>query len=393
MSKAKDILIYISAAAIALAALLLFNKIDGSNDDNTNSVSDSSIGANITNKQKPTQDVLGFEDNVALPETIYGIVGKPIVIRFLNITEYNSLDGISVEVEANGKGKVFADRWEYVPKEQGDIEITFTVKDSEGTITNKSSHVLRIIDNRTKNISALIIGDSTIESGFETKAMLDLATADGSNLTLLGTRTTSYINDDNNRHEGYNSLKALSCVRNEIVSGTDVVNPFYNPETKQFDFSYYMQTQGYTSVDVVCLQLGINDIFSASTDEQLYSDSYMHRYFWHMDKIIESIHSYDPNIKIVWNLISPGTADTEKFKLAYGEGQTVEQYKKNTYLTNLEIISRNSNKTNVYVAPTNAPLDTVNNMYEGVSGAILPSEKGCQEMGITLYSFIMAIAE
>lgn len=331
-------------------------------------------------------------DKVALPDVIYTSIQEPLVIRFMNIIGCNSLENYSVEVNTDGKGKLYDDRWEYTPQTTETFSLSFTVTDPEGEKVNESSHTIVVRKpNQKKNFAVLVIGDSTIAGGYETKRMLDLANESGKKFTLLGTKTTSYVNDENNRHEGRSGWKAITYIEKAGSSNSGDVNAFFNPETETFDYSYYMRTQGYTSVDCVCLQLGINDVFGASSDEQLYSDSYINKYFKNMDKIIESIHAYDSNIKIVWNLILPGSVEQEKFELAYKDKQTAERYKRNTYLTNLEIIKHVSEMKNVYVAPTNASLNTVENMYMGGNGAVHPARKGYFEVGALLYSYILAI--
>ena len=392
MRKVKDMIVCVVVLAVAAVGIFLLSKLDSKSDYDTDNVYVPSTST--TDGTKPNQNKADSVEKVALPDTIYGIVGKPIIIRYLNITGYNSLDEISVVVDAAGKGVTYDDRWEYTPTEAGDTVVSFTVSDKQGVVINKSTHTLRIADSqKSKEVSVLVIGDGTIAVGYETKQMLDMAELDGNKLTLLGTGTANHGNDDNNRFEGRSGWRASTYVSNMNGSDSDVTNPFYNPEAKRFDFSYYMLNQGYSSVDVVFIQLGISEIFGEPTDEMLYSENYMHKYFRYMDKIIESIHVYDPNIKIVWNLILPGSTEEEKFEMAYGKSQTAAQYKRNTYLTNLEIVNNKSNTTNVYLAPTNAPLDTVHDMQEGIGGGVHPGAKGCQDIGAALYGMIMAIVE
>lgn len=334
-------------------------------------------------------------DKVALPDTIYAVVDESLVIRFLNITGYNSLDHISVSVDDDGNGKLYEDRWECTPKAAGSFRLAFEVKDKDGVVVNKSAHTVQVkAVTKKKTLSVLVIGDSTIEGGYETKKMLDLATEDGHQFTLLGTRTTDYVKDENNRHEGRGGWKASTYVEKEGSKNTGAVNAFYNPQTKTFDFAYYMEEQGYSSVDCVCLQLGINDMFGARRDAEVLSKSYIKNYFEHMDTIIKSIHQYDPTIQIIWNLILPGSVEQEKFEQAYGEdGQTADRYKRNTYLANLEIIKHVQGMENVHVAPTNAPLNTVEHMYLDGGGAVHPARKGYFEIGAMLYNCVLAATE
>ncbi|MFE0420786.1 SGNH/GDSL hydrolase family protein, partial [Streptomyces tendae] len=69
-------------------------------------------------------------------------------------------------------------------------------------------------------------------------------------------------------------------------------NAFYNSDKATFDFTYYMQTQGYTNVDYVFINLGTNDLgrnhHNSDTD---IINSY--------NTMIASIKEFNPNVKIL----------------------------------------------------------------------------------------------
>ena len=331
-------------------------------------------------------------DKVALPDVSYSVVGEPLVIRFMNITGYNSLQDVTVKVETGGKGEVFADRWEYTPQQAESISLSFEVTDGQGKVVNRSTHIIEVKEpSKTEQASVLVIGDSTVEAGRETENMLKLAKEDGFNLKLLGSVSQDWLKDPNNRHEGRGGWKAVTYAEKAGSENTGAVNAFFNPETERFDFAYYMKEQGYESVDYVFLQLGINDVFGASSDKGLNSATFAKTYFENMDILIESIHAYDPAIKIVWNMILPCSVEQEKFDLAYDNGQTADRCKRNSYLTNLAIVEHVSGMNNVFVAPTNAVLDTVNDMANAGSGAVHPGEKGYYAVGQVLYNYVRAL--
>lgn len=87
-------------------------------------------------------------------------------------------------------------------------------------------------------------------------------------------------------------------------------NPFYNPSTEGFDFSYYMSQQGYSSVDFVVIQLGINDLYptiprSISTPD--YSAIWAN-----IRTMIDSIHEYNATTKIIINLPTTPNSNPEE---------------------------------------------------------------------------------
>jgi hypothetical protein len=100
-------------------------------------------------------------------------------------------------------------------------------------------------------------------------------------------------------------------------------NPFWNPTTQAFDFSYYMSNNGFSGVDFVVIMLGTNDITgyhgqkvaesigTPTIDEIL---AYMPGEF---QKIVDSILAYNPNCKIGLNPPVPaGGYDDFNAKLA-----------------------------------------------------------------------------
>lgn len=321
---------------------------------------------------------------LALPLKTYAIAGQPIKIYFLNLTEYNSLSGLRFEVKSNVSGTVYADRWEYVPTKSESVFFSVSVYDRDYKLLNRGYSIIEVADKSQKeNLSVMVIGDSTVNGSTQTRTMVTLAKKEGYNLTLLGSR-----GDGTNRHEGRSGWTASNYVNSQ--TSASYTNAFYNPDKGKFDFAYYMQTRGYSGVDCVVIQLGINDIFYATTNKDL--DTKLEKFFTNMEFIMNSIHDYDRNIKIVWDLVTPGSTDQSLFEHVYGTKQTAERHKLNTYLANLKIMQKYTDWTNLYIAPINLTLDTTNNMMGIVgNGSVHPSSAGYTEMGTMLYSFVRAI--
>lgn len=146
-------------------------------------------------------------------------------------------------------------------------------------------------ENLPDSCTMLVIGDSTVAHNKMTGKMLSYFAEKGKTLNLLG--TLGEKNNPLNKNEG----RAGWSTQKYLENGTydDVVNPFYNPSTKTFDFSYYMNNQGYNSPDYVVVQLGINDLYL--TIEPDYNA------IWNALKtIIDSIRDFDNAIKIIINL-------------------------------------------------------------------------------------------
>lgn len=326
---------------------------------------------------KPTEP-FDSTNTLAMPEKTVAFVGQPITIYFLNVTGYNSyIDSGEISYKANtdGKGTIYPDRWEYTPQQEETVKLELSVYDSQGKLLDADSVEIEVRAKSEKDkLSVLVIGDSTINAGTITQTMLDLAKADSYDLTLLGTRGAGV-----NLHEGRGGWTAK---RYAVDTNYAAENPFWNDTTQKFDMRYYMTQQNYDHVDCVVINLGINDTFSAKTDSAL--ETKMKDYFMYMDQIIQDIHTYDSNIKIVWNLITPCALDESKFGTL---SQTAARAKQNTYLTNLKIPEKYSDAENVYIAMTNAALDTANNMRDHVHAL----SAGYKQIGTQLYSFLRGI--
>lgn len=158
------------------------------------------------------------------------------------------------------------------------------------------------VSENLSDCTLLAIGDSTVDHDAMTGTMLSHFTEQGHTLTLLGTLGDG---SGTNKNEGRAGWKATDYLTDRQYKS--VVNPFYNPSTQTFDFSYYMSNQGYTGVDFVVLQLGINDLYNSVETDTLYSS------IWDAIKtMIDSILAYNSGIKIILNLPTAPNSDQSK---------------------------------------------------------------------------------
>ncbi len=314
---------------------------------------------------------------LALPSTLYAFANQPIALYFRNFMDY---EPSSVYIQTyTSEGKQYADRWEYTPTKAKDGNMAFRVYDHDYALLNDQTFAfLRKNTTEKDSLTVLVLGDSTVNVGKETQKMLDLAAADGYDLTLLGTRGTAP-----NLHEGRGGWKAETYVTKATSTDGTVVNAFYNPGSATFDFGYYMAQQGYSGVDCVFIQLGINDMFGAWPVDR---DTYIDTFITNMERIVSSIHAYDSRIKIVINLIIPCGDDQDAFT-GYYSLATTWNCKKNVYEANLALLDAFANRTNVYLSPFNAAIDAVNNL----NGDVHPNADGYAQLGTQMYSYMRAI--
>lgn len=137
----------------------------------------------------------------------------------------------------------------------------------------------------------LLIGDSWTAPGKYARELRNLFEAQDEpmNITLLGTLGNggSYVGPENGYHEGHGAYSAKTYCTKSTYNG--YANAFYNPTTETFDFSYYMNNCGYSGVDDVFVNLGINDVAEVQDYDDIIG-------YWNI--ITNSIKSYNSNIKV-----------------------------------------------------------------------------------------------
>lgn len=136
-----------------------------------------------------------------------------------------------------------------------------------------------------QNIKVLIIGDSLTNYNIYPNRTGELASSDeNTTIEFIGTR------GDNTKHEGRGGWAAKTYTTKTQYNSYD--NPFLN--NGKFDFSNYMNTNNFSDVDIVIINLGTNDV----TYNNVLNDPNFSEDFKAYDEIISSIKAYDASIKI-----------------------------------------------------------------------------------------------
>ena len=132
--------------------------------------------------------------------------------------------------------------------------------------------------------TVLLIGDSLTAQ--HDAIATDLATMfenDPMSVTFIGTQGTG-----NAKHEGHGGWSAEIYTTQSSYS--DVPNPFWNPSSSKFDFSYYMTNNSFSGVDYVFINLGSNSIQNDPADT-------LSAY----NEMIASIKAYNADVRIgIW---------------------------------------------------------------------------------------------
>lgn len=163
-----------------------------------------------------------------------------------------------------------------------------------------------VIAENLANCSLLAIGDSTIDQDHITGKLLSYFTEKNKTITLLGTLGKS--GEPLNRNEGRAGWTSADYMTNTTKNGYN--NPFYNPSTESFDFTYYMTQQNYSDVDFVVIQLGINDLYPSNPC--LPSEPNYANIWGNIQAMIDSIIAFNNQIKIIINLPTTPNGDPSK---------------------------------------------------------------------------------
>jgi lysophospholipase L1-like esterase len=289
-----------------------------------------------------------YSNELLLPP-IYAVVGRECNVYFDGLTQakYNDLAwDVTCAI-----GTQQDERFTVVPvAASASTPITITAQD-KSTLATVATKVgtIKVADAAAAGaLRCLFIGDSTTAGGQVVTEVNVLDTADANiALTMLGTQGTGA-----NLHEGRSGWSATTF--------STTGSPFFIGG--KIDFAAYMTANSYAGVDRVVINLGINDVFSATNDNgaKIAADTCIAN----IGKLITSIHRYNANCIIGVAITTPPSSSQNSFGSNYASGQTYYRYKRNITILYSKMLSKFSGLTasKIWLIPYNVSIDTVNNM-------------------------------
>lgn len=238
---------------------------------------------------------------ILLPSELVAVTGVELNAYYKSfILSNRPLDNFEVKCYLNDTSlpyKLYKECFRLTAAEEnvGSYTLTVQVKDIiSGSVKAEKTVAFYIIRNRTLNTkNVLYLGDSlTFSRGglYPAEIQYNLS---GGKLVSIGSQTRSAESNGIGevKHEGYNGATIGGFLSANVTS--EFVNPFYNPDTGEFDLAYFLTQQGYSGVDAVCLNLGHNNIGNHVTGVT------------QLKTIISKIHEYNADIPILVSLIAP----------------------------------------------------------------------------------------
>lgn len=266
-------------------------------------IDDLSSSDKTTYSSSKINSLIEGEIKIVMPSTLIALVDEEFDVHYDNIIQNYDADLIPYKEAFGGAtygmknfgrnlvnvvhdisgsfrfGKFVPDAYNTLSLPESIIRVPFTFK----TISKDSGSGL--------NRKVLLIGDSWTAPGLYARELRNLFADENEpmNITLLGTLGDggAEVGAPNGYHEGHGSWSSKTFCTMQTYNG--YTSHFYNPSSKTFDFSYYMSYCGYTSVDDVFINLGINDVATMENFDEIIG---------YYNQMINSIRSYNSSIKI-----------------------------------------------------------------------------------------------
>ncbi|MGN5953223.1 SGNH/GDSL hydrolase family protein [Sphingobacterium lactis] len=298
--------------------------------------------------------------------TVYVLPSLPYFLYFKNafISDYGFEDIKIFDAHCNS-GRFMSKKFKLMLN-SGDIDELFLRGYQYGNqLVNK-----RILI-RTANITSgdgitrkvLFLGDSTIYHAVIVDHFKEYFDANGMKVEMLGVRQTP----SGTKHEGRSGAKIKEYFQEPTAAG--ISNPFLNPGSSRFDFTYYLGATGQTmgANDWFMFQLGINDLYPIADSRNItQARNLVKEMIEQLNYIIDSVKTVNADIRIGISMTIPPAAEQDATAILLSSGgiQNKSAYEKmglKTWWSELlrEFESRVSEK--IYLVPSNLFLDTENN--------------------------------
>lgn len=283
---------------------------------------------------------------------IYAVVGREANVYFSGLSMLDP-SRVDWDVTYNGNGAQHQnDRFTVIPDVAGTFSLTVSALDpiSSVVLATATTSVYVAAAATAATPTLLAIGDSTTAGGEVTAELVVLDTADANMaLTLIGTKGTNP-----NKYEATSGWSTTTF--------TTTGSPFYI--SSAIDVAGYLTNNSLATPTHVVINLGINDVFSATTDAGARLSAQTAAA--NLAKLIASINIASATTKIGIALTTAPSDNQDAFGNTsnYTTGQTQRRYKRNwATLCRVLIDAFNGKTANLlWLLPYNTTNDTGRNM-------------------------------
>lgn len=229
---------------------------------------------------------------IHIPSRSVAVVGHEWNLYFDNVIISDNIQNYDIRCDIKPTLTQWGNFGEFLritPTAAGVHTVTLYVynKFSNQLITTRGFTLNVIEDVPLADKRVIFLGDSlTYLAHYPLEIQNNLSKGGIRSLGTLSSTTTLNGEEFTINHEGRPGWATCHYLM-EFVD--DTANPFYNPATAKFDFSYYMKNQRYGDIDAVSIFLGTNRVFDTDQVDNI-------------KVMIDSIHEYDPDIIVLVNL-------------------------------------------------------------------------------------------
>jgi lysophospholipase L1-like esterase len=336
---------------------------------------------------------------LTLPPVCYAVVGVPMSIYFDNIVLTERPADFRFTVQSD-LGTAEPLRWTVTPTadQVGDHRLCIAVADGKGKQLEQGQLVVRVVPadaGKACSIRLLVVGDSLTAASLYPKEIARLlSTPDNPTWTMLGTRRSGGPAKEVG-HEGYGGWTWAGFASR--------YEPKPDPENRKISSPFVFLKGGKPTLDVaeyfakncdgkapdyITVMLGINDCFSAKSDDPAAMDAKIGTMFGHAEKLLAAFRKAAPRATIGVCLTTPPNARESGFEANYkGKHHRWDwkQVQHRLVQRQLEHFAGRE-KDGIFIIPTELNLDPQDGYP--VNNGVHPNPTGYQQIGASVYAWL-----
>ncbi|HIA63962.1 MAG TPA: hypothetical protein EYM79_00255 [Planctomycetes bacterium] len=359
----------------------------------------------IVGQTVPLKTAHAGEDlQTTLPPIIYAVAGIKTNIYFDNIVLVKDTTAYQFKFTCD-LGTTHTKRWTLTATEQqlGDHPLSLQVNALDGAPLAKVASIVRVIPAKSESqepFKLLIVGDSlTHATTYCNEVARLLSQPNNPPWKMLGTHKPNSA-ADGVAHEGYGGWTwqrfASHFEPNPDGTYKKRSSPFVYQSSAgkpKLNVTKYFKEECDGEVpDIIVIMLGINDCFSANSNDPASINSRVDSMFGHADILLAALRSAAPQARIGICLTTPGNSRQEAFQANYQDRYTRWGWKRIQHqLVQRQIAfvqSAQKQDEPLFIIATQLNLDTVDGYP--VNNGVHPNAAGYKQIGATIYAAIKA---